>query len=233
MLCADIGNTRTKAALFKGQDLLDFSENLKVEQLRVWLEQKPRCLVSKTGSNSEIEQFFTNAQYLNHKTQMPISLDYNTPESLGPDRIAAAIGAYSMGADCDWLILSMGTCITLDLLENGVFKGGLISPGIRTRYKAMHEFTDALPEAQPNPDVKFPGKSTIESLQVGVNESVVNEISGFVNRISSDNPKIKLIQHGGDILNFGNALKIEIFARPKLVLEGLNYLLHHHNEDQH
>ena len=229
-LCVDIGNTRTKAALYRESHLLEYTEDMDQATLQEWMAENPKVLVAKSGKNKEVEARLEPTHYLDYTHDLPIELDYNTPETLGADRLAAAVGAHVLGPEDNWLILSMGTCITLDWLEAGVFRGGMIAPGLAMRYRAMNEFTASLPLVCQNPEARFPGKSTEECMQVGGNAAVVNEISGFVKAVQHKHPKVKLVQHGGSRINFGNALKIEIFARPKLVLEGLLYLLLQHDE---
>ncbi|MBK6903040.1 MAG: type III pantothenate kinase [Saprospirales bacterium] len=65
---------------------------------------------------------------------------------MGKDRLAAAVGAWSFFPGKTCLVIDAGTCITSDVLsEDGIFKGGNISPGIDMRLKAMHTFTARLP----------------------------------------------------------------------------------------
>ena len=44
-----------------------------------------------------------------------------------------------------WLVVDVGTCITADLIVEGIHLGGIISPGIKSRLKSMNDDTDALP----------------------------------------------------------------------------------------
>lgn len=225
-LCIDIGNTRTKAALFAGDKQLAYHENLGLETFKEWKNTyNPQILVSASGSNAKIQRELTEGHYLSHKTNLPIELDYKTPETLGRDRIAAAVGAFALGPEEMWLIVDLGTCLTIDLLDKGVFRGGLIAPGIDMRFKAMHTFTAGLPEVKYNPSVSFPGKTTEESLQVGVSQSIAYEIQGYIRQLQVSHPALKIVDCSGYPINFDKEGKNEIFARPKLVLEGLNTII--------
>lgn len=230
-LCIDIGNTNTKAALYKNGVEIKHHWKLSVEKLREYIKEfEPTILVSKSGSNEDVEAMLEKEQYLTHETPLPITLDYKTPETLGPDRIATAVGAFSMDADSNWVIIDLGTCLTLDLLQNGVYQGGLISPGIAMRFRAMDEFTAALPLANYDKEVQFPGKSTQESLQVGVGRGIVNEINGFVGQLNTRLGSLKIVDCSSIPIDFDKEVKNEIFARPKLVLEGLNSIIEHNNK---
>jgi len=175
-LCIDIGNTSTKAAVYRNGVEIDYKKPFTAKHLKE-LRQKNEVniLVSKTGSNPDLEKLLVESDYLSHQTPLPITLDYKTPHTLGRDRIATAVGTYSMNSSCAWLIIDLGTCLTIDLLYDGTFHGGLISPGVPMRLKAMNAFTAGLPLVDYNYDIQFPGKTTKESLQVGVCQSIFYE----------------------------------------------------------
>ncbi len=228
-LCIDIGNTSTKAALYEGEREIEYYNPFTSDHFKqIVADFRPKVLVSKTGTDSEIEELLEPRHYLSDSTDMPIELNYDTPETLGPDRIATAVGAYSISKDSDWLIVDLGTCLTIDWLSKSTFNGGIISPGLDMRFRAMNEFTSALPLIKFNNKVTFPGKSTEQSMQVGVYQSVVHEILGYVRQLNTQIGELKIVDCSRHKIDFAKELKNEIFARPKLVLEGLNYLLIHH-----
>lgn len=224
-LCIDIGNTSTKAAVYEDGKLVDYHKPFDAEQLIAYKKQGVNVLVSASGKNAELEKHLTAAVYLTHTTPLPIELDYNTPHTLGRDRIATAVGAYAMDAEATWAIIDLGTCLTLDLLHQGVFRGGLISPGVQMRFEAMHKFTAGLPLVEQNYNVTFPGKSTEESLQVGVCQSIGYEIEGYIRQLNRLYDHVRIVDCSSIKLGFGKEVKNEIFARPKLVVEGLNHIL--------
>ena len=54
-----------------------------------------------------------------------------------------ASGASLMFPQKKCLIVDVGTCVTYDFIsENNEYWGGAISPGIRLRYEALHNFTE-------------------------------------------------------------------------------------------
>ena len=100
-------------------------------------------------------------------TPLPITVNYKSPETLGVDRLAAAVGSLKY-CQTNVLIIDIGTCITYDLLDhNRVFQGGIIAPGINMRLKSMHEFTARLPLAERKNNQGFIGKTTEECMQSG------------------------------------------------------------------
>ena len=227
-LCIDIGNTSTKAGVFRDGQMVDYIKPLTHEHFAGIVNDGVRVLVSKTGSNSKLEELLSSEHFLSNQTSIPIKLNYDTPETLGPDRIAAAVGAYLLDPNSPWLIVDLGTCLTIDLLDRGKFLGGLISPGIDVRLRAMHEFTAGLPLVQMDDSKKFHGKSTEESIQVGASQSIRHEIMGYIHQQNQVYESLKLVFCSENSLHFDKVIKNEIFARPNLVLEGLNYIIQHH-----
>jgi type III pantothenate kinase len=75
---------------------------------------------------------------------------------------------------------------------------------------------------------KFPGKSTEESIQVGASQSIRHEIMGYIHQQNQVYESLKLVFCSENSLHFDKVIKNEIFARPNLVLEGLNYIIQHH-----
>ena len=77
---------------------------------------------------------------------LPIALKYETPETLGTDRLAAALAANVFFPGENTLVISAGTCLTTDFVtDKGEYIGGSIAPGLRMRLRAMHHFTGRLP----------------------------------------------------------------------------------------
>lgn len=225
-LCIDIGNTSTKAALFSENKEVDFIKPFSANHLVELRKQyELNILVSKTGANSELESMLEESHFLTHHTPIPIQLDYATPHTLGRDRIATAVGAYYMNREAAWLIIDLGTCLTIDILADGVFRGGLISPGVQMRFQAMHEFTAGLPLVKGDYTTSFPGKTTEESMQVGVSTSIGYEIDGYIREVNKQFDRVNIVDCSSRNIDFAFEVKNEIFARPKLVLEGLNQII--------
>ena len=66
--------------------------------------------------------------WLNEKTLLPVENLYETPETLGYDRMAAVVGAYEQFPGKDILVIDAGTCITYEFIDAaGRYLGGNIS----------------------------------------------------------------------------------------------------------
>jgi type III pantothenate kinase len=234
-LVVDIGNTRIKTASFDKSALIDTHTFKSIEDLNRFMvgKQFDHCLVSSVSVNPTV--ILPQLPVLGKKIQLtstlgfPITIAYDTPNTLGVDRIAAACGAYELFPGRNCLVIDMGTCITYDFLSaKGVYEGGAIAPGVKMRFKAMNHFTARLPLAEPIADAPLTGKSTISSMQSGVINGVLEEIKGFISRYQSLHPELTTVVCGGDIAFFENNIKPSIFVAPDLVLIGLNRILLHH-----
>ena len=235
-LVLDIGNTRVKAALFEGKNLVEYFilEKNPLAQLKKIASDFPNIrfsIVSSVVSHSKeyinLLQHRTNCIELNYNTKLPITLNYATPETLGKDRIAAAVGAFSLFKNQNVLAIDAGTCVKFDFVsKDGVYEGGSISPGLEMRFKALSTFTNKLPlVSSVQETVSLIGKSTLESILSGVQNGIVNEILGMINEYKLLYPDLKTVLSGGDTGFFEVALKNSIFASPNLVLIGLNEIL--------
>lgn len=160
-------------------------------------------------------------------TPLPLKNAYHSPQTLGYDRIAAACGAWKLFPRQDSLVVDMGTCINYEWVSSlGEYLGGAISPGFRMRYQAMHNITGNLPLIDDLPTGEaFPGKDTRSCLRAGVETGIISEVEHFIQVFLSASEQGKVLITGGDGPQFAKLLKSNIFARPKLVAEGLLEIL--------
>ena len=239
-LVVDLGNTFSKIAWFDENRLVETQNKVSYEVLLEKLRQlehvPQRAIVSSTsGPASEIAQILTQQNYpvvlLDAQTPVPIKKNYETPQTLGTDRVAAAVGAHFLHPNRNCLIIDLGTCITYDLLDaDGVFQGGVISPGLRMRFEALKTFTKRLPFIEPDGIVPpLIGKNTASAMQSGVMNGLVAELNGMVAQYEQQIPHLTVLVCGGDAPFFESSLKHSIFAVPNLVLIGLNRILQYNN----
>ena len=233
-LIVDEGNTLCKIAVLDKSEVLcevsslEFDMTKTAELVEQFSIDKAIVASTRGGAEKICEQLRSKIERVLHfssQTEVPIEIDYSSRQTLGTDRIAVAVGVVcEMGIE-NALVVDMGSAITYDIIENGVFKGGNISLGVAMRFRALHEFTASLPLCQSiEPNGEF-GKSTKEAIEQGVMQGVLHEIEGYINRISTANVKKSLIFCGGDAESFVNRIKSAIFAPRKLMFTGLNRIL--------
>jgi type III pantothenate kinase len=232
VLALDIGNTRIKG--------LSFEEGRKKNRFHWkdwgafadWTHEQKREWSVVAGSvglkELSTEMLSDHIQFYQASTQwsVPVKLNYKTPESLGIDRLAAVVAAWEQfGEAC--LIFDIGTCMTIDFVDHeGVYHGGNIAPGWKMRLRAMHEMTSNLPFAEADPTISLIGVSTNSALQAGAFHGILLEIKAYVATLKQRTELINVILTGGDANEFAKKLKMEIFALPDLVFEGLYKMLH-------
>lgn len=229
----DIGNTRIKAGLFSGTEPFDClyfnSRAACLEGLKPLLPKIRRAIIGTVVSDIGDLLNLLPADTLVFKsdTPIPIKNGYATQQSLGSDRLAAAIGAYGLFAGQNCLAVDAGTCIKYNILtREGVYLGGAISPGLSMRLKALHEFTDRLPLLEMDADFDtLTGQTTRDSMLSGVLNGALAEVDGLIGRYRAQFPDLACIITGGDGPYLAKRLKNHIFAEPYLVLKGLHGVL--------
>lgn len=240
-LVIDIGNNRTKLGLFENANLVA-KEVLSADQqtkILEWLtnHQPKNTILSTVGQPLPVkleQQIRTLSLYfikLSQDTPLPIQSQYQTPETLGKDRIAAVIGASVHFPNEHCVIIDAGTCITYEVLHaRKGYLGGNIAPGLYMRYKAMHEFTANLPLVENEEVLQIIGYSTKSAVQNGGQLGCLYEIEGFVADMELKIGQLNVILTGGDADFFAKKMKRKIFVHHNLVLEGLNKILSYNVE---
>jgi len=160
-LCVDIGNTSTKIAVVLGARVLRTTRVpsrapagdvvravARVARAAGTIE---RALVSsvRPASTARVVRAIARATgvdavVVTHRTPMPVAIGVRWPERVGTDRLCAACGAVR-GGRRSAIVVDAGSAITVDLVIERRFLGGVILPGPSTSLDALHRFTARLP----------------------------------------------------------------------------------------
>lgn len=234
----DIGNTRTKIAVFENGNMLELRNvkgNFMNEANRVFaLFGRPFSVMVSTVSLPEKEVIAMLSAIYDGKIlffrsgmKLPVRNGYKTPQTLGQDRIANACAAWKFNPDKHTLVIDLGTCIKYDFVdETSLYHGGAIAPGLAMRYKALTRFTGQLPYFKPIDE--FPdliGQSTESSIRSGVENGILFELKGAIEAYRQQFGGTSVILTGGDHPKFADKLKSPIFVAPNLTLNGLKVIL--------
>ncbi|MEQ1514187.1 MAG: type III pantothenate kinase [Lysobacteraceae bacterium] len=148
-----------------------------------------------------------------------LRIAYPQPETLGADRFLAMLGAQARGAG-PWLVVGIGTAITLDLLDaEGRHRGGRIAPSPALMREALHARAAQLPEY--GGELVAFADNTLDALRSGCDGAAVALIRDALDAGTAllGMPP-RLLLHGGGVDALpgldGHALRA-----PALVLEGL------------
>ncbi len=115
---------------------------------------------------------------------LPIDVAVADPKAIGVDRVCGAAAAFDRIKD-SCTIVSFGTAVTIDLVEEGTLMGGAILPGLALQMRALHDFTAALPLVTPGaPELPF-GKDTIQAIQIGVCRGLAGAVREIVEGYAS------------------------------------------------
>jgi type III pantothenate kinase len=244
-LVFDIGNTYTKLAVFEQDEMIKAEQHEQIDTALLdgilrdhGIEKAIISTVKKTNEQWQgalSEKLPVTA--FNAGMTAGITNHYKTPQTLGLDRLAGVIGAHYLFPQCNNLVIDGGTCIKYDYVDaRGNYFGGSISPGLNMRYKALNEYTAALPLLSEDEHFcETYGDSTENAIRSGVQNGIKYELQGFIDCYGAMGFETNIILSGGDSIFFDTLLKNSIFApqiknEPYLVLKGLNAAIQKHND---
>ena len=223
-LIVDIGNTALKASWcdgitlgktyrYQGERMLDYI-------LSMTEKEKPEILVLSSVRNFSS----SNIQKLREACDRLLVIDaellasYGLPSWITPDRAAAIIASRYLFKGRGCTIFDFGTTLTADFLDtDGNFLGGNISPGCKTRFKALNRYSKSLPLLDAPDSVEEKGADISSSISSGIISGIMFEIEGYILR----NPENITVFTGGDAIYFAKRMKNSIFVVCNLVLMGL------------
>ena len=221
------GNTALKAAWsdgvtigktfrYQGEKMLDYL-------LSLMEKDKPEVLTMASVDGVPPEEEAVLSRLCRHLIILDSShthylLKYDFPEYLGPDRAAGLVAARFLFKGKNCTVFDFGTTLNMDFLgSDGRYLGGNISPGCRTRFKALNRYSKALPLVDTPENVSPEGSSVQSSIESGVIWGIMFEIEGYI-KSRQDNI---VIFTGGDAIYFAKKMKNSIFVVCNLELMGL------------
>jgi type III pantothenate kinase len=226
-LLIEIGNTALKAAWsegmtlgktfrYQGEKVIDYICSLTAR------ERPDLMVVSCVYPLSAYD-----ADRLSRECGKMVLLDGNHPQILGKyglpawltyDRAASILAVRHLFQGRGCTLFDFGTTLTVDLIDtSGSYLGGNISPGCRTRFKALNKYSRSLPRIA-TPEKTDPVGTSLEgSIASGVISGILFEIEGYL----ALHPENVAVFTGGDANYFAKRMKNSIFAVCNLVLMGL------------
>ena len=240
-LIVDVGNTYVKFAIYSKKNLIyktSFELSEFKKQYKALKKEYPKvkfAIISSVGrllkKQIEIIEEDMIVFELNSNTKLPFNNLYETPRTLGVDRMALVSASVDQFPDKNVLIIDAGTCITYDFItDKNDYLGGAISPGIRLRYKSLNNLTANLPLLETKRPKTIIGDSTETSIHSGVVVGIIKEIDGIIDQYQEEYPDLTVILTGGDAKFLSNQLKNSIFANSNFLLEGLNFILEYNSK---
>ncbi len=229
-ICFDFGNTRLKAAIFKGNhlekmEILEDSSPASIQKILDQYQPAKTLLSSVIHHDKQIESQLSqygSFHLLGPQTKLNFTTPVGKPETIGADRLGLVAAAVDLFPKQHNLVISLGSCITYNFVNNrGQFLGGGISPGMQMRFKSMNDLTALLPLIQPAPSFGLVGYDTKTNLLSGVILGMAAEIDGIIGAYEAKYSKFNALLTGGDLSYFVPHLKRRIFADQNLIYKGL------------
>jgi type III pantothenate kinase len=163
-----------------------------------------------------------DALIINSDLDLGMAVNYRDPKTVGADRLCNAVaGIKKYGKPL--IVLDFGTATTFDCIDrNGDYLGGLIAPGIETSISALHRRAAKLPLIE----LKIPdfciGRTTEESIQVGILRGSIHFVEGLIKDIRAElGQSAKVIATGGLAKIIAEKTEIIDEVDPFLSLEGI------------
>ena len=228
----DIGNTHYKMAVFgsDGWSVIASGRIGKSEEFKL----KMRVVTSKdsliiSSVRKDVLELLKSAilakeiQIIDNQHIPSERMHYNTPNTLGVDRFLVANAAY-LESGKRVIVIDAGSAITIDLMsETGIYMGGVIMAGLQIQKQAIEEYLPELPGIESVIPKDWPGKSSKECLEWGVNGALQFALNGFIKRYMAMNDNTDLYITGGDSEFIKSAIDVNIESRHRkfLLFDGM------------
>jgi type III pantothenate kinase len=239
LLTCDIGNTNIKAGIFVEDKLIEFHFFKEISQIvELISKNKFKDIVVSSVVPSRTKQLIDSLNELklspiiiNKDSSFNLDIDYDSPDTLGIDRICSAEGAFYLFCKQrefkkEYLLLTidLGTATTINIVKYpGVFAGGIIAPGTDLMFKSLKMDTAQLPQASLSDYKEIIGKSTNESIASGVLHSAAGLLERSIKLIqdNTNSEKVFIYITGGNFKNVEKLLKFSYIYEKGLVLYGI------------
>lgn len=242
-LLIDIGNSRIKCSLSVNgkmcryfsilydkrkflkhfQSILSHYQNQFNELFISSLDKKYNSVIKTLSLNCKIN-------FISSESLLPLKIDY--AKTLGSDRICSAVGAFiKFNNRENILVIDSGTATTFNVISDGIYKGGMISAGLKTASEALLNKT-TLPKIVLNSKISLVNKSTKSSIISGLVFQHVLFIEKAIELYKNMFKNLFVVMTGGGAEVFGKKIKGVNKIELELVLEGLNYIALHNKKIQ-
>lgn len=254
LLAIDIGNTQTALGLYQGLRadhpertwrLATYKQDA-VGDIAI----KLRCLVEGAGVDASKVRSAALASVVPALTRSwsqavhdlggaPVSVctaeaaaaaglfrtDYPNPREIGADRVADAVAARALyGAPV--VVVDFGTATNIEVIgADGLFKGGIIAPGVETGASALFAHATRLAAVDLRAPEAVIGTSSAEAMRSGILLGEAARVDGLVERIFDQmGHRAPVVATGGLAPLIAPHARTVTAVMPELTLEGLRRL---------
>ncbi len=244
LLAIDTGNTNTVFALFKGNSL-EHSWRCKTESSRsadeyaVFLKQLfdledvkwsdiNDIIISSVVPDTNFHLVNLCRKYLNIKPiivdmkNANVVIDLDNPNEIGADRLVNAAGVIA-NYQTPAIVIDFGTATTFDVIDKGgIYRGGVIAPGVRLSMSALSDKAAKLPQITIKKPKSIIGKNTIDAMKSGMYWGYIGLIENIIEKIKTelDEPAFVLAT-GGLAPLYASSTKVIDQVDESLIFKGL------------
>jgi len=208
----DIGNSNTKWK-YEGKYFDIPTNEFRLDKLpkssKIWISNVSSSFVIESEPNFSIVE--------SQKRYKSLVNAYEKPNMLGSDRWLAMIASYEKNRKKGFILVDIGTAVTIDLVSNsGLHLGGVIFPGLSKIRETFEDF----PVSN---EIKIDNisQSTEGGWSIGTMDLIVNGINQKVNDIKISEPDLVIYLTGGGVSDLEKSLDLSYIYYKNLVLDGL------------
>lgn len=206
VLCIDIGNSRTKAALFHDGTIETIIPPFNNS---FWVDGNVILPEAALTAFSCVNPFYTRfaKSYLAVRSALHLSIDDQLNlgftnkyiSRAGSDRLANASAASFLYPDENVMVIDAGSAVNIDIIEKGFFMGGAILPGLKTSYNTLINNTAIADTSDFSIPLKAAGLTTEENIRSGIYFGTAGAIKYLHEAISAERGNLyRTVATGGD-----------------------------------
>jgi len=208
----DIGNSNTKWK-YEGKYFDIPTNEFRLDKLpkssKIWISNVSSSFVIESEPNFSIVE--------SQKRYKSLVNAYEKPNMLGSDRWLAMIASYEKNRKKGFILVDIGTAVTIDLVSNsGLHLGGVIFPGLSKIRETFEDFPVSNEIKIDNISL-----STEGGWSIGTMDLIVNGINQKVNDIKISEPDLVIYLTGGGVSDLEKSLDFSYIYYKNLVLDGL------------
>jgi len=244
-LIGDIGNTKTKLCILDKKLKIIKKLNIDTSKIKnqynfkkiIFSFVKDKIINKKALFSSVVPSVFFAIKkyfkkYFNIQCQELKQTHYSKiikikakKKQIGSDRIANAIGSYyTYKSDC--IILDFGTATTFDVINRGIYLGGIIAPGVNLSLSTLIKRAEQIPPITLKKISKIVGNNTLSALRSGFYWGYAGMIENILRLIKKETKRsYTIILTGGYSSLFKNSIKSKVFIDEDITMKGLIELL--------
>ncbi len=240
-LTIDIGNTNLMICAFNGKKIYSY-KRISIRGLcekdlpkifKVVNKKKDNIIISSVVPSFEkkITRFLKKKNFdfflvKDLVKEINLKTNINNKKEIGDDRIINMFYTKELFKK-SIIVVDFGTATTFDVLDKeGIYDGGVITPGIDLSLKALKDNTEKLPLVNFKKIKKVIGHNTQQAIKSGFFWGYVSMVEGLINKIEMEKKnKFGVILTGGNSLYFKNIFKNTLLVDEFFTSKALNHTL--------